>query len=140
MSNWTGSSVWRASARCRSERDWVVRYDNRFFQLQPQSRYYAPPQGKVLVCEGREGSIVIEYRGHALRWQQIPPPARPSAQQAMPPGDSGVSQAPPAPQIAKRKWVPPANHPWRQAARAQLLSGPGLRSALRAPQVTCPRS
>src|SRR6266480_1795837 len=28
--------------------DWVVRYDNRFFQLQPQSRHYAPAQSKVM--------------------------------------------------------------------------------------------
>ncbi len=39
--------------------DWVVRYDNRFFQLQPQSRHYAPARGKVWVCEGRDGSIGI---------------------------------------------------------------------------------
>jgi len=59
--------------RLESERtvseDWVVRYANRFFQLQPQSRHYAPAQSKVLVCEGRHGSLAIEYRGHALRWQ-----------------------------------------------------------------------
>jgi hypothetical protein len=34
----------------------------------------------------------------------------------------------------KYTWVPPADHPWRQAARVKLLSGSGLRSALRAPQ------
>ena len=46
--------------RLESERtisdDWVVRYDNRFFQLEPQSRHYAPAKGKVVVCKGREGS------------------------------------------------------------------------------------
>ncbi len=31
--------------------DWVVRYDNRFFQVQAQSRKWAPAQGKVVVCE-----------------------------------------------------------------------------------------
>jgi hypothetical protein len=49
------------SARTISE-DWVVRYDNRFFQLEPQSRHYAPAKGQVVVCEGREGSLAIEYR------------------------------------------------------------------------------
>jgi hypothetical protein len=48
--------------------DWVVRYDNRFFQLEPQSRDYARAQNKALVCEGRQGNIMaIEYRGRALR-------------------------------------------------------------------------
>ncbi len=110
--------------RLESERtisdDWVVRYDNRFFQLQPQSRHYAPTKSQVVVCEGREGSIAIEYRGHALRWQEIPPPARPSVQEAMPPGHRGV---PPAPRLGKRKWVPPADHPWRQAARRGVERG-----------------
>ena len=31
--------------------DWVVRYENRFFQLQRQSRHYAPAGSQVLVCE-----------------------------------------------------------------------------------------
>jgi len=34
-------------------------------------------QGKVLVCEGRYGNIAIEYRGRALRWQEIPAPRKP---------------------------------------------------------------
>jgi transposase len=99
--------------RLESERtiseDWVVRYDNRFFQLEPQSRDYAPAQNKALVCEGRHGNIAIEYRGRALRWREIAAPSKPKA---------AVQRAsktdPPA---AKRKWVPPANHPWREAAR-----------------------
>ncbi|MDR1728422.1 MAG: hypothetical protein LBT74_10950 [Acidobacteriota bacterium] len=42
--------------------DWVVRYDNRCFQIERQSRH-APARADVLVCEGRDGSIAIEYRG-----------------------------------------------------------------------------
>ncbi|MGH9859423.1 MAG: hypothetical protein ACRD5F_05290 [Candidatus Acidiferrales bacterium] len=106
--------------RLESERviseDWVVRYENRFFQLQPQSRHYAPARGKVLVCEGRHGRITIEYRGCALRWQQIPAPARPSVLAA------GSPSAPKHVPIstARRKWVPPAEHPWRQAVRREV--------------------
>ncbi len=104
--------------RLESERtisdDWVVRYESRFFQLQPESRHYAPAKGKVLVLEGRDGSLAIEYRGRALRWQEIAPPAQPSAQWASPLGPGEVN---PASGGAKRKWVPPADHPWRQAAR-----------------------
>jgi helix-turn-helix protein len=96
--------------RLESERtvgsDWVVRYDNRYFQLQPQSRHYAPASGKVKVCEGRKGDLAIEYRGHALRWEEIQPPARPA-------GERGATQMP---SPVKRKWVPPPDHPWRQAA------------------------
>ncbi len=51
--------------------DWVVRYDNRLFQVQAQSRKYAPAQGKVVVCEWQDGSIEIEYRGRKLPWKEI---------------------------------------------------------------------
>jgi len=107
--------------RLESERtiseDWVVRYANRFFQLQPQNRHYAPARGKVLVCEGRHGSMAIEYRGRALRWQEIPAPAKPGLLQQESPAKR--LDQPSAPK-AKRKWVPPANHPWREAARRAM--------------------
>jgi hypothetical protein len=61
--------------RLESERvignDWVVRYDNRLFQVQAQSRKYAPAQGKVAVCEWQDGSIEIEYRERKLPWKEI---------------------------------------------------------------------
>jgi transposase len=61
--------------RLESERiignDWVVRYDNRLFQVQAQSRKYAPAQGKVVVCEWQDGMIEIEYRGRKLPWKEI---------------------------------------------------------------------
>jgi len=51
--------------------DWVVRYDNRLFQVQAQSRKYAPAQGQVVVCEWQDGAIEIEYRGRKLPWKEI---------------------------------------------------------------------
>jgi len=116
--------------RLESERtisdDWVVRYDNRYFQLQPQSRHYAPAKGQVVVCEGREGTIAIEYRGHAMLWEEIQPPAKPV-------GDRRTT--PPVPSGVKRKWVPPLDHPWRQAARREAA-----RRALDGPRAEKPRS
>jgi hypothetical protein len=67
--------IFRLESERTTSEDWVVRYDNRFFQLEPHGHHYAPSQSKVLVCAGRHGSIAIEYRGHALRWQEIPAPA-----------------------------------------------------------------
>lgn len=96
--------------RLESERtiseDWVVRYENRFFQLAPQSGHYAPARSKVLVCEGRHGGIAIEYGGRALRWQEIPAPTKPR-----------LAEQPSREPRARQKWVPPAHHPWREAAR-----------------------
>src|SRR6202166_2786508 len=51
--------------------DWVVRYDNRLFQVQAQSRKWAPAQGKVVVCEWQDGRVEIEYRGSKLPWKEI---------------------------------------------------------------------
>src|SRR5882762_935366 len=90
--------------------DWVVRYHNRWLQLAPQSRHGAAAQNQVLVCEGRYGNITIEYRGRALRWQEIPAPRKPIEMERKP-----ASQ--PQPPRAPRKWVPPSSHPWREAAR-----------------------
>ena len=110
--------------RLESERtvseDWVVRYDNRFFQLEPQSHHYAPSQSKVLVCEERHGHLAIEYRGRALRWQEIAAPRRPAMSEAK----AVVPRVTVA--YAKRKWVPPANHPWREPGR-RVLEGRPLR-------------
>lgn len=96
--------------------DWVVRYNNRFFQLQAQSRNYAPAGGKVLVCEGRHGNIAIEYRGESVRRQEIPAPARPRRL------DVPHAEEPKrvAVETVGKKWTPPANHPWREAARRGL--------------------
>ena len=96
--------------------DWVVRYDNRFFQLEPQSQSYAPTRSKVLVCEGRYGGLAIEYRGRPLRWREIVAPAKPQDL------DTPVRKARPRMPISvkKRKWTPPANHPWHQAVRREV--------------------
>src|SRR6201997_2185197 len=56
--------------------DWVVRYDNRFFQVEPESRNYAPARAKVVVGEWPEGRVGIEYRGRAVPWREIAAPAR----------------------------------------------------------------
>jgi len=91
--------------------DWVLRYHNRWLQLAPQSQG-APAQDKVLVCEGRHGNLAVEYRGRALRWQEIPAPRKPL--ESKPTGKPASELK--SPQV-QRKWVPPSNHPWREAAR-----------------------
>jgi hypothetical protein len=94
--------------RLESERvlgnDWVVRHENRFYQVQAQSRNYAPAKSKVTVCEWEDRSMEIHYRGRKLIWHEI---------------EQGPPQ--PEPVIAKRHkpLTPPAvplpNHPWRRS-------------------------
>jgi len=95
--------------------DRVVRYGNRFFQLQEQSRNYTPALSKVLVCEGRHGQLAIEYRGRALRFQEIPAPVRPQ-------GDAS-SVSPNVPHTRKKS-------PWNRAVREKMqkrAARPGAR-------------
>ncbi len=100
--------------------DWVVRYDNRFFQLQPQSHHYAPVKSQVAVCESRNGSVTVEYRGHALPWEEIPAPAKAIGQEAI---ELGHGRGGLAARLPKRKWVPPPDHPWRRPLRPGVEKG-----------------
>ena len=48
-----------------------MRDDKRLFQVQAQSRKYAPEQGQVVVCEWQDGTVEIEYRWRKLPWKEI---------------------------------------------------------------------
>ena len=83
--------------------DWIVRFENQFYQLQP-TRKNEPAKGKVLVQRHLDGSLHFRYQERALKYTLLP--ERPQ----------------PAPKVRKRKrqretimdkYVPPANHPWR---------------------------
>lgn len=98
--------------RLREERtvsnDWVVRYDNRLFQLERQSRL-APARSTVEVWEDAAGQIEIRYRDHVMRMTEIiavVPAARPVEAAPPPRGKAG----PPM----RRARRPSADHPWRR--------------------------
>src|SRR6266581_5237157 len=88
------------------ERAYLPEHNGRFAR--------AAAQDRVLVCEGRHGNIAIEYRGRTLRWQEIPAPRPPMEIESQPAVNPGTQPKPPQ---VQRKWVPPSNHPWREAAR-----------------------
>ena len=84
--------------------DWVVRYENRYFQVQRQARRYAPAKATVKVCTWEDGRLEIQYRGQALSWQEIAAPVA-----APVPNPNGLK-----PNSARRKPpTPGADHPWR---------------------------
>ena len=83
--------------------DWVVRYENRFLQVNRQGNYQAPAKGKVAVCEWQDGRLEIRYRGRKVLWEEIAErPQRAEADQshkvAVPYGGT----------------PPKVSHPWRQ--------------------------
>jgi len=105
--------------RLESERtvsdDWVVRYDNHFFQLEAQSGHIVPARSKVWVCEGRYGRITIEHDGQALPCREIAAPAQPQVL------ETAARKATPRVPISvkKRKWTPPPSHPWHEPRRPE---------------------
>ncbi len=86
--------------------DWVVRHDNRYFQVKAQARHYAPAKGKVTVCEWEDGRLQIRYRGRAVVWEEIPGPV--PVQAVRPREATAKKQKPPTPK---------ADHPWRHGYR-----------------------
>jgi hypothetical protein len=100
--------------------DWVVRHDNRYFQVRAQARHYAPAKGKVTVCEWEDGRLQICYRGEAVAWEEIPGPV---LAEAVRPKEAKAKKQKPA----TRK----ADHPWRQGYREMRpWSKPGQVSLL----------
>jgi hypothetical protein len=59
-----GAKRLREIFRLETERvlgnDWVVRDENRFYQVEGQSRSYAPAKNKVMGCEWEDGTMEIQ--------------------------------------------------------------------------------
>ena len=91
--------------------DWVVRHDNRFYQVDKHRRNHAPAKSKVTVCEWEDGTMEIHYRGQKLNWQEIN--ERPRQPKAV------ASNRKPSP----KPTVPQPNHPWRRSY--QDMHAPG---------------
>jgi hypothetical protein len=95
-------TVFRLEEERTVSNDWVVRYANRWLQLERQSGL-APARGTVLVREDAAGAIEIRYRDRAMRWTEIPKPV----------ASAPRSSARPRPAPASGSSVPCADHPWR---------------------------
>jgi len=103
-----GAKRLREIFRLETERvlgnDWVVRQENRLYQVEGQSRNHAPAKSKVTVCEWEDGTKEIHYRGRKLSWHEI-------------------QERPRTPEVVRAKrrrpFTPAAahmpDHPWRRS-------------------------
>lgn len=106
--------VFRLEATRILSNDWVVRYDNRFFQLERQSPY-PPARGSVVVREAMNGQVEIRYRDRLLRATEITDSAETAARTPAPaPTPKRASVSPGGPRR------PGANHPWRHDRMSEL--------------------
>ncbi len=99
--------------------DWVVRHENRFYQVEAQSRSYAPAKSKVTVCEWEDGTMEIHYRERKLSWHEIEQrPVKPEV----------VVRKPQRPRTPAAAHMP--NHPWRRSYQdMKALGSPGQEAA-----------
>jgi transposase len=83
--------------------DWVVRYDNRFLQIEAAE---VRPGDKVTIRIRRNGRMEVLHEGKRLSWHECPGAPR----------KSPAKRTSPARRAAKRQ--PAADHPWRKRAVA----------------------
>lgn len=102
--------VFRLEEKRTVSNDWVVRYDNRLFQLERQSGR-PPARSTVLVYEAVDGQIEIRYRNRAMRWTEV---ALPIATVTAIPAPSPATAAPRGAVRIKPRRVCD-DHPWRRA-------------------------
>jgi transposase len=91
--------------------DWVVRYDNRYLQLERQS-HRPPARSAVHVFEDPAGQLEIRYRDRVIRWTDAAAPvaSKPVPAPVTPPTRPGRAGTPAA--APPRR--PGADHPWRR--------------------------
>jgi transposase len=105
--------VFRLEEQRTVSNDWVVRYDNRYLQIERQS-HRPPARSTVLVYEAADGQIEIRYRDHLMRWTEIAPESLLAKQATTP----RAWQAPPRPPLVaparRERQRPSLDHPWRR--------------------------
>ena len=110
-------AVFRLEEKRTVSNDWVVRYDNRYFQIERQSQR-PPARATVQVYEAADGQIEIRYRGRVMRYQELSA-ERLSAQRATAPAVHRPAPTPssaprPSPLVTppRRRGQQHADHPW----------------------------
>jgi hypothetical protein len=117
----TLDQVFRLEETRTVSNDWVVRYANRFFQIERQSPR-PPARSTVQVYEAVDGQVEIRYRDQRMRSHEIPGAAE-LARRTVPPSAylPPAARAPAAP--SPKRLRPVADHPWRRMMHVAALAG-----------------
>jgi len=110
-------AVFRLAQARTVSNDWVVRYANRYFQLERQTPR-PPARSRVQVYEDAAGQIAIHYRERVMHWHEIAPETwragPPRARQADAPTPARVA-SPGSPGTKKpTSHKPRPDHPWNR--------------------------
>ena len=89
--------------------DWVIRYQDRWLQLQPGQRRYGPTKSKALVCQSQdEATAEVYYRGERIGFHPI----------AAPVPELADRRGPAAQMRCGNKAKP--DHPWRSGYEMRM--------------------
>jgi transposase len=116
-------AVFRLETTRTVANDWVVRYANRYFQLERQSQQ-PPARSTVQVYEAIDGAIEIRYRGRGLRHHELSPAALRTQRASVAPTTAAPASTPARGQTA--------DHPWRYQAVSDHYAYKALATARRA--------
>jgi hypothetical protein len=89
--------------------DWVVRCENRFYQILKRNNPLPRPKQKITVRQLLDGTLQLLYRDKKLKFKEIAPPATSLCYS---------EPAVPRPSTPKRNYKPAPEHPWRRGFRA----------------------
>lgn len=90
----------------RVQNDWTVRWRNRWFQVDVRHEGMGLAGKQIIVRERLDRSVALLWRGHKLQYQELR--GRP---------ERAPERVPWKP---RKSWTPPAEHPWKQAARREV--------------------
>ena len=85
--------------------DWVVRCENRFYQIAKRNKPLPRPGQKIIVRRLLDGTIQVLYRDKKLKFKEIVPPDT---------APCYTEPAAPQPATPRKKYKPAPDHPWRR--------------------------
>ena len=102
-------------------KDWCVRWQNRFLQIDKSHAALNLPGRRVLIKQPADGRLLLGHKGQPLTFVELP--ARPAA----------ASEKKPT--VNNRKWKPGVNHPWNAtpACKAAPRANPAPATPARGP-------
>lgn len=83
--------------------DWIVRFENRFFQLEPPRKKMSG-RGKVLVQRRLDGNLYFDYKGCYLAFVELAARPTPKKKAKQRKGSESIM----------RKYIPPPDAAWRR--------------------------
>jgi transposase len=99
------------------QKDWTIRWRNRWFQLTESNRKLSLVNRKVTVCEQLDGTIVLLFGKREVAWEELP--ERPAKVRAVKPPQTGCGgrKKPAADHRFRRPFKPPQGASSASAAR-----------------------